>query len=346
MSIEKQITEVPESPHRTKSAPDLGEGSRRRFQFSRISGLFALLAVCVIFSLWIPDLFLTTSNLSNILGSQAVTAIITLGLLFPLAAGAFDLSIGFIVATSGMLAAYLVVEGTNPFAAAAAGVLVGGLFGALNGFLVVVLKFDSFIATLGTGSIFQAVLVSLTGNQVIIGLPEAFNSLGRGHLLGIPKPFIYLVVLALVFWYLLQHTPFGRQLYAIGGSHEAARLAGVRTGLYLFIAFVISGLTSAFAGVVVTASLAAGTPDLAGAYLLPSYAAAILGATQIYKGRYNVGGALIANYLLATGVMGLQLAGSQIWVSYLFNGIALLLALGFSQHETVARVRRAFMRRK
>lgn len=177
------------------------------------------------------------------------------------------------------------------------------------------------------------------------GVAETLQSLGTAQPLGIPVAFLYLVVLAAVAWYLLEHAPFGRQLQAIGGGKEAARLAGVPTRSYTFVALVISAGTAGIAGMVATASLGAASPDTGSAYLLPSFAAAILGATQVKPRRYNVVGTLVAIYLLAAGVTGLQLYGANLWATSLFNGLALILAVSLALHQHRLRLPRIFRRR-
>jgi ribose transport system permease protein len=303
------------------------------FSFRRISGIYVWIALLVLFSLWIPETFLTKTTWIDIAGSQAVTAMVALGLLLPLAAGAYDLSVGWTLGVAAILAAWLSQKGVAAPATITISLLAGIAVGFINGTMVAVLRMNSFIATLGMSSILVAVVGAISNEQQIIGLPSSFVKLGTLQPLGIPIPCYYMAALAVLFWYVLDHTPFGRQLYAIGGGSEAARLAGVRTRLYLFIALVICSLTAALAGIVVTAKLGTGSPNLGSGYLLPAYAAAFLGATQIKPGRFNVPGTLIAVYLLATGVKGLQLAGASFWITELFNGCVLIIAVGLSQFE-------------
>jgi ribose transport system permease protein len=142
-----------------------------------------------------------------------------------------------------------------------------------------------------------------------------------------------MVVVAILAWYVLEHTPVGRFLYATGGAPEAARLAGLPTKRLIFGAFVICGLVAGFAGLLATAQFGAGSPDIGPPYLLSAFAAAFLGSTQLKHGRVNIWGAVIAVYVLAIGVKGLQLAGAPFWVSELFNGLALIVAVAAAVHE-------------
>jgi ribose transport system permease protein len=294
---------------------------------ARISGIYVWGALILLFALWVPDTFLTGTTFKNIAAGEAVTALVTLGLLFPLAAGTFDLSIGFTIGLSGIVAAKLLEGGSSPVVAVIAALAVALGVGLLNGVIVVGIGVDSFIATLGTGSVIQAVTLAISNNEQIVGLPQSFGTIGNNEILGLPLPVYYVIVLALVAWWALEHTPFGRYLYAIGSGHEAARLAGIKTNRFRFATLIISALAAGIAGVVVTARLGSGSPDIGPEYLLPAFAAAFLGATQLKPGRINVWGALIAVYLLATGVTGLQLAGAAFWITYLFNGLALIIAI-------------------
>lgn len=308
------------------------------FSFTRVSGLYVWAALIILFALWVPDTFMTGTTWKNIVSSQAVTAMLTLGLLLPLAAGVYDLSIGSMLGLAAVLSAYLVNHGFSTGMAILVVLAVGICVGLINAALVVGLKINSFIATLGVGTVLTAMIGAISGNQQIIGLPKAFQDIGGAELLGLPIPVFYLLVLAIIGWYLMERAPFGRYLFAIGNGREAARLAGVRTNLHAAIALVLCATTAAIAGVVLTGKLGAASPDLGPAYLLPAYAAAFLGATQITGGRVNVIGALIATYLLQTGITGLQLAGADFWVADLFNGVALLLALVLSRFQRRVRL--------
>lgn len=318
----------------------------KTLSFTRISGLYVWGVVFAIFALWVPDTFLSGATWENIAASQAVTALVTLGLLFPLAAGVYDLAIGQTVGISAILSAYLVTHGLDAYTALAVVLGLGLVIGLVNALLVVGIGINSFIATLGVSSVLVAMIGATSNRQQIIGLPSAMEQFGTGEVFGIPLPVIYLAVFALIAWYALDHTPYGRYLYAIGGGSEAARLAGVPTRALVAGALVLSSVIAAFAGYVVTGKLGAGSPDVGGGYLLPAYAAAFLGATQIRPGRFNVVGTLIAVYLLATGVTGLQLAGAQFWVTDLFNGVVLVLALSLARMEGKLKLRRGILARR
>jgi ribose transport system permease protein len=297
----------------------------------RISLVYVGIGLFLLFAIWTPDTFLTSQTWKSILNQEAITALVALGLLIPLSAGAFDLSVGYVIGLSGMLAAWLIGEhSVGPLLAIVLVLLAGVLVGVINGFLVVGLRINSFIATLAFGSILLAVIGMISGNEQITGLPASFSDISLTQVGGISLPVFYLVALALVFWYVLEHTPIGRRLYATGGGEEAARLAGVRTSRIIFCSFIVAAAMSALAGILLLAQLTTASPTTGPSYLLPAFAAAFLGSTQISPGRFNVVGTLLAVYVLAIGVKGLQLVGAAFWVPDLFNGVALIIAVGVS----------------
>jgi ribose transport system permease protein len=298
----------------------------------RFSGLYVFAALIVVFGLWIPDLFLTTSNLRSIAGDQAVTAILAFGLIIPLAAGVFDLSIAGIMGFSSVVVMWGENHGHNAALSAMVAILAGTLIGVLNGFVVVKLNVDSFIATLGMGSVLAAGAYWVTnGQQIVTGISPSFIEFGTRQWLNIPAPVYYMAALALVLWFFLEFRPAGRYLYAVGGNLNAARLAGVRVNRVIFTALVAGGTIAGFAGVILAAKLGTGNPDSGPPYLLPAFTAVFLGATQIKRGgRVNVLGTLIAIFLLASGVKGLQLAGAPVYVNDLFNGLALIIAVALA----------------
>jgi ribose transport system permease protein len=146
-----------------------------------------------------------------------------------------------------------------------------------------------------------------------------------------------MLAIALALWYVLERTPTGRRVYATGGNVNAARLAGVRTSRVIIVSLMTCGAIAAIAGILNSAQLATGDPTIGPGYLLPAYAAAFLGSTQFQGGRYNIWGTVVAVYVLAVGVKGLQLAGAPVWIPDLFNGVALILAVGMSKYQGTAR---------
>jgi ribose transport system permease protein len=299
--------------------------------FNRFSGLYLWAVFFIVFGIWTPDTFLTTSTLHSVAAQQAVTGMVGLAVLIPLAAGLYDLSVGATANVSGILTVVLmdnhhwaVVPGIL------AGIIVGLAIGSINSFIVVKLGVNSFIATLGMGSVLSATQVIISSNsQPLPPVSTAWNNFTQTNVAGFQIVVLYLLVIAFVLWWLTAHTPVGRYLYAIGGNTEAARLSGVRIERYTTFALLTSATFAGLAGVMFS-SLNGPSLNFGGTLLLPAFAAAFLGSTQLIPGRFNVWGTLLAIYVLATGVQGLQLVSGASWLSDMFNGVALIIAVALS----------------
>jgi len=306
---------------------------RRKFStgFDRFSGLYLGALFIIVFGIWVPSEFLTTSTLHSVAAQQAVTGMIGLAVLIPLAAGLYDLSVGATANVSGILT--IVLMNNHHWAVAPAiiaGILIAVAIGLTNSFIVVKLGVNSFIATLGMGSILAALQVIISSNsQPIPPTSTAWNNLTQTTVAGFQIVVLYLIILAFLLWWLTAHTPVGRYLYAIGGNNEAARLSGVRIERYTTFALVMSATIAGFAGVMFS-SLNGPSLDFGSTLLLPAFAAAFLGSTQLIPGRFNVWGTLLAIYVLAIGVQGLQLVSGASWLSDMFNGVALIIAVALS----------------
>ena len=317
-----------------QTAPEATKPKRRiNLGFDKYSGLYVWAALILVFSLWIPDLFLQVSTFKQVLTFQAIAAIVALGLIIPVAAGAFDLTVAGTLTVSVCWTAWALINHHGVVVAAGGALILGIIVGLLNSLVVVKLKVDSFIGTLGMSSILIAVAYMITNSSQIVLSTEGyapFFEFAREEIFGLPRSVYYAAVIAALFWWILEYTPGGRYLYAVGGNPVASRLAGVRVGRIVMLSFVASGLTSAFAGIVYLSTIGTATPDSGSGYLLPAFSAVFLGATQIRPGRVNVLGTLVAIFLLATGVTGLQLAGAPSYVTELFNGAALIIAVALA----------------
>ena len=304
---------------------------------SKIVERYALLAAwavtCVIFGILRPDTFLTTSNFTTIFGSQAILVVLTLALLVPLTAGDYDLSVAATMGLSAMTLAILNVNhGWSIWASILAALAVGLLVGLINGALVVLLDIDSLIATLGTSTFIAGVILWVSNSQTISGVSDTLiNVVVVDRFLGIPLEFYYGIALGLVMLYVFEFMPVGRRLLFVGRGRNVARLSGIGVSRLRWGAMAVSGLISAFAGVLYAGTLGSADPTSSLSFLLPAFAAAFLGATTILPGRFNPIGSIAAVYFLVTGITGLQLLGVQTFVQQLFYGGALVLAVALSQ---------------
>jgi ribose transport system permease protein len=299
-----------------------------RSDLGRFSGLILWALIILLFGLLIPDRFLTGTSFRSIAGGQAITAVLAVALVFPLAAGQFDISapqnLGFIAVLVGGL---MTKTHLGPVLAIIIGLGAGTGVGAINGFFVTKVGVSSVITTLGMSSLLLAGAEVFANGAYFGPFPNSFTAITSPSPLGIPIVVIYVIVLAALAWWFLEHSAPGRRLHATGANEGAARLAGVRTGRLLTLSFMVAGFGAAVGGILLASSINSASQTLGPSYLLPAYAGAFLGATQIKPGRFNIWGTLIAIYLLETGVEGLQLIGANLWVTDLFNGIALLGAV-------------------
>ena len=287
--------------------------------------------IWVVFTLWIPDTWTMWLTHRSVLNQNAILMVVALGLLVPLSAGVFDLSIGATISASAVTAGWGMVEvGWSVPVTIAVALLLGVVVGVVNGLMVVKIKIDSFIATLAMSSVLVSYSVWRSNNRSLLGFPDSFKNLATEFAWGVNKTVVFALVIATGLWYVLEHTAAGRYLFATGGAREAARLAGVQTDRYVWGSLVTSGVFSALGGVLLAAQFGSAQAQSGAPYLLPAFAAAFLGATQ-FKRRFNVWGALLAVVVLQSGVKGLQLAGvGTTWIESLFFGVALALAVGLS----------------
>jgi ribose transport system permease protein len=294
--------------------------------------LFVTVALIILFALLLPSTFLTPLTFRSILSDQSIVALVSLAQMIPLAANKFDLSVGYGIGLAHILSIGLQVEAGIRWQVAVLLVCAFGLgVGIINGFLVEAAQIDSFIATLGTGSILYAISIAFTGGQQIVGqLPAGFTAINDMVFLGIPAPAVYVLVLAVALWLAFEYLPIGRYIYAIGANPKAAHLVGIPKSRYIVLAFAASGLITATAGVVLGAKLQIGQSDVGPPYLLPSFVGALLGSTAFRLARVNVWGTIVAVILLSVGIAGIEQLGSSFYVEPLFNGTTLLIAVGLA----------------
>ncbi|KLL11974.1 MULTISPECIES: ABC transporter permease [Protofrankia] len=317
------------------------DGRRFSFGLQSYSGLYLWATFIIVFGVWKPDLFLTSATLHSVAAAQAVSAMLALGLLIPLTAGVYDLSVGAVTNVSAVLVVTLqTVHGVSMGPAILAAIATSAAIGTASGFIVVKLKVNSFVATLGMATVVAAIQTIISGGtQPFPPSGSAWTSFTQQTVLGFQIIVLYMLVLAFVVWWVLDHTPVGRYLYAIGGSSEAARLTGISVGRWTWLSLIASSTIAGTAGIFY-ASLSGPSLTFGQALLLPAFAAVFLGSTQLRPGRFNVWGTLLAVYVLATGVQGLQFVTGVQWLNDMFNGVALLAAVSFAVWRQGAKGRR------
>ena len=308
---------------------------------AKIGGVYVLILMIIVFSIWVPDTFPQTDTIRQILNSNAISAMAALTLVIPMSAGVFDISVTNTMTLSGVMCTYAIV---NSGYSVGVGILiaigVSLLVGVLNAFVVVVLKIDSFIGTLATGFLILALVQWRTGSRNITGpqLAGTFQDIAqKSWLFDLTLPVYYALVFAFVIWYLLEHTATGRRIYATGFNLDATRLAAVRTERLRFGCLMASGFLAGLTGIVLASNIGSGSPTAGASYLLPAFAAVFVGATQLKNGRFNAWGTIIAVVLLGTLTTGLGLAKVDQWVQQFATGVVLIAALALTGYQ----VRRA-----
>lgn len=300
-----------------------------------------MVLLIIVFSFFLPDTFPTMLNLRSILGDKAIIAILSLAAMIPMMTGRIDLTVGYGIVLWHILAISLQTSHGIDWRLVVLIVLAaGGILGFLNGLLVEIARIDSFIATLGTGTVLYAVALWYTNGRQIVGvLPQGFTDFYAWQPFGIPIVAFYVLVLSVGIWIITEYMPIGRSLYAIGANPRAAELNGIPNRRFIMGAFVASGLLGAFAGLLLAARLRIGQASVGLEYLLPALVGAFLGSTTIRPGRVNVWGTLAGVGILAVGISGIQQFGGQFYVEPLFNGLTLLFAIGLAGYSQKRRGR-------
>jgi ribose transport system permease protein len=292
-----------------------------------------LIAVYVAFSIGEAGTYSTLANLATMLASQAVLVMVTLGLLLPLTAGEYDLSVGVMVGFSAMIIATLNVEAHWAIGwALITALAVGAAVGAINAFFTIVVGVDSLIVTLGMSTLLEGLILWISNSNTVSGVSvNLVNPVIIDRFLKIPLEFYYALAVAVLMWYVFEYTPLGRRLLITGRGPLVARLTGIRVNRIRAGSFIMAGLISALAGALYVGTSGAAAPTGGTEFLLPAFAAAFLGSTTIYTGRFNPIGSLIAVYFLVFGVTGLEFLGAPDWIQDVFYGGALILAVTFSR---------------
>lgn len=305
---------------------------------------YGLLLLCVVltlvFSLTTPS-FASMLTLQAILASKSKIALLALAATIPMIVGKIDLNVGFGIVLWHILAITLQVQyGFSWEMAIVIVLIISALYGLLNGILVALADIDSFVATLGSGTVLYAVALWHSGGRQIVGdLPDAFIAIDHAEVFGIPVAAFYVVVVAVCLWLLTEHTPMGRCMYAVGGNPAAARLNGIPVNLYVMGSFIASSVLTGFCGVLIASEQGVGQASVGMDYLLPALVGAFLGSTTIRPGRVNVWGTVVGICILAIGIAGIQQFGGAFWVEPLFNGATLLLSItlaGYAQRRRMA----------
>jgi ribose transport system permease protein len=301
--------------------------------FARYATIIGLGLMIVAFSILSPDAFPTFNNFINVLNQASLAMIIAGGLTLAVVVGELDLSIGYAASLHGVLVTGLIVHSKLPIALAIAIVLaLGALVGIVNGLIVTKLRVNSVIATLGVGTIIVGLAFAYSaGVPIVAGVPEGFLQLSLGRwLFGIPNPIIVMALVVLALWALVERTPIGQEIQAVGGNPVAARLAGISVDRIKILGFIVSGICAALTGTLLASRLGSGTTSAADSYLLTAFAAVFLGSATLRDGEFHVFGTFIGTLIIVVGFNGLNIFGAPTFSQYVFQGAILIVAVALS----------------
>lgn len=331
---ESSTTAIKPGDHKGASAPaSIPLKQPRNFSIGTFGTRYAVIGVwillVVLFGILVPDTFLTPGAFRTIFGSQQALVFLSAGLLCTIVVGEFvDMSVASNFGLAAILVSVLNVDyNLNVWLAAVIAIVVSTLVGAFNGWLVVKIGVNTIVVTLGMGTFLLGISLWMSNLMPVSGLPSSFKQISLFKLAGLPVSFYLGLILMLGFAYILGFTPLGRNMRFVGENREVSRLAGVRVTRIRMGAFTTAGLIAGIGGVLSAAATGGFDPNVSNSYLLPMFAATFLGTAILQPGRFNPLGTLIAVYFLATGVLGLQLLGANSWVSSVFYGGVLVIAV-------------------
>jgi len=331
--VTADLEDVPRTHGENEESTRRGSVFRIGVYAERFALPFLLAAIILVFCL-LPEtrsVFPTRENLQSLALTQCVIAIAALAVTIPLVAGQFDVSVGPILGMTSILTGEITVTSGGPvWLAIIVGPLAGACVGVVSGYVVAYVRTNSFIITLGVGTLVGGGVIYITNSQIITGAPQSLVDVGTRTWLGVPYLGWILLVVAMLAGWMLRSTLFGRRLAQVGSNARAARIVGVRAERTVLLSFVASGFLAGLAGVLLFGQTGAANPQIGSGYTLPALAAAFLGATTIRPGNFNVIGTLIGVFFVGVAVNGLTLAGASDWAQPVFNGGALVLAVGLS----------------
>lgn len=301
----------------------------KKLNLSNMTAIIALAVLCIILSIAEPA-FRSFGNLINILQQVTVIAVIALGVNMVIFTGGIDISVGSVVALSGIVMGKLIVEGgVSPFIGVAAALLIGTLCGAFNGVMISKFKLQPMIATLAMMSMARGAALTLADGQTITGYSQGFRWIGIGEIPGtiVPVQIIFMIILYLIAFYVMRYRKFGRYIYSIGGNEEATRLSGIKTNVYKIAAYAISGFSAALASVILVAKLNSAQSTAGLDYEMDAIASCVIGGSSLLGGSGSVWGTFVGAIIMIVIRNGLNLLNVSVNLQKLVIGIVILLAV-------------------
>ncbi len=312
----------------------LNERRRKSLRFtSKYGTLIGLLIMILVFSILKPTSFATFNNFLNIFNQGSLSAIIACGLTAVVIVGEFDMSIGYVASFAGVLVTGLMVNQKLPIGVAIPIVLIVCLFiGFINGLIITKAKVSSVITTIGIGGIVVGLNYAYSsGAPIATGVPDQFLNLTLVKLFGlIPADIIYMVVLLVILWVVLNRTELGQRIQAVGGNQNAARLSGIYVDMVKTISFMISSFFAGITGILLASLIGSGTTGAADTYMINAFAAVFLGSATLKDGEFHILGTFIGVFIIQIGFNGLAIFGAPTFFQYIFQGAILVGAVALS----------------
>ena len=300
-------------------------------------GILGVLILLVLFMGFMATNFLSLDNAVNVARAVSINAILAGGMTLVILTGGIDLSVGSVVALTGVSSVLLWTAGAPAIVAVLGGIIVGAATGLINGTLIAYLGLPAFIITLGALTYIRGFSYSLTDAQPLIASDLGFKGLGNGAIAGIPTPVVLMVLVYVVLWFILERTKFGRHVYAIGGNKEAARLAGIKVKWTLVRVYLIMGACAGLAGIIFAARVESGQPKAGEGYELDAIAAVVLGGTALMGGRGRIIGTLIGALIIGVLSNGLVLMNVPFFYQLVVKGLVIVLAVGIDGLKNLKR---------
>ena len=308
---------------------------KKIFSLRETGVVAALIVLMVIFS-FSTDIFFTGNNLLNITRQISITSLLAIAMTFVIITGGIDLSVGSVIAFSGIITASMMKDYDMPAAAAVLiGILIGLLTGFVNGLFISYLNMPAFITTMGTMTILRGLGYIYTQGYPIYDLPTSFKIIGQGYIWIIPIPTIIFVVVAIIAFIILKKTVLGRHIYAIGGNADASALAGIKVKRIQLYVYMISGCISGLAAVVQAARVGSGLPTIGEGFEMDAIAAAVIGGAAMSGGSGTILGTILGSMLLGVLSNGLSLLDVDSYIMTVISGCVVILAVLIDQIRTI-----------
>ncbi|WP_113671392.1 ABC transporter permease subunit [Vallitalea guaymasensis] len=317
-------------------------------KFASKNSIYIVLIFLIIVVTIASPKFLTVGNIINLFTTESIKGLLALGVAFCILSKGIDLSLGSIVALSAVVSASLIQNptysaqmfkgldmpiGIGVPVAIIAGILAGTIFGVINGALIAYTKIPPFIATLGSMVVVRGLAMLYTNAYPVPMLKNEFKTVGQGNILGIPNLLIILIIFALIAWFLLNHTKFGKNVYAIGGNDVAARVAGIKVKKNIILVYTWSSFCAAVAGVLLAARTGSGIATLGLNYELDAIAAATIGGVSHNGGVGRIGGVIAGILILGVVNNGLLLLGVSPYIQQIVKGLIIVGAVVFDMRK-------------